>query len=128
MRPSTSLRSITRRRILVVDDNADDARVLAMLFSSLGHRVEYALSVGVAVETARRFAPEFVFVDLNLPDGHGTEIARAILASTTTNVRIYAVTGSSDPAEHDRAMAAGCVSVLTKPVRPDILEQILKRG
>jgi CheY-like chemotaxis protein len=99
-------------KILVVEDNIDDARLLATLLTTMGHK-------------ANRFAPEFVFIDLRLPDAHGAEVARRILAGSKADTRVYAVTGSSDWKDFERAKKAGCVDVLVKPVAPDQFERIL---
>jgi CheY-like chemotaxis protein len=112
-------------KILVVEDNIDDARLLATLLTTMGHKVEYAINGTVAVDLANRFAPEFVFIDLRLPDAHGAEVARRILAGSKADTRVYAVTGSSDWKDFERAKKAGCVDVLVKPVAPDQFERIL---
>jgi len=91
----------------------------------MGHEVEYAINGTVAVDLAKRFAPEIVFIDLRLPDGHGAEVARRILAGSKADTRVYAVTGSNDPKDYERAKKAGCVDVLVKPVEPDEFERIL---
>src|SRR5688572_6809054 len=94
------------RRILIVEDNIDDARVLAAFFGSKGHSVEYAINGIVAVHIAGRFLPEYVFVDLRLPDAHGAEVVRQLRRNPTlVNSRIYAVTGSTQPEDRARALA-----------------------
>ena len=114
------------RRILIVEDNIDAARMLAVLFGGMGHRVEYAINAIVALDIAHRFLPEFVFVDLKLPDAHGADVARQLrrnpqLAAT----RIYAITASDDEADRKRALAAGCEAVLVKPVEPQVFETLI---
>jgi CheY-like chemotaxis protein len=114
------------RRILVVEDDIDSARMLAMLFASMGHRVEHAINAIVAIDVANRFLPEFVFLDLRLPDAHGADVARQLrrnpqLAAT----RIYAITGSREEEDRNRALKAGCEVVLTKPVDPEVFETLI---
>jgi CheY-like chemotaxis protein len=116
------------RRILLVEDNLDDARMLATLLGIMGHRVEYAINATVAVGIAKRFVPEYAFVDLRLPDGHGADVARGILAASKVDTRVYAVTGSNNELDRERALKAGCVEVLVKPVASEVFEQILSRA
>jgi CheY-like chemotaxis protein len=117
----------TSRRILVVEDNIDNARVLAVLFSTMGHQVEYAINGIVALDVAHRFLPEFVFLDLKLPDAHGADVARQLRRNPAlAGTRIYAVTASRLDADHAAALAAGCEVVLMKPVSSDVFETLIE--
>lgn len=114
------------RRILVVEDNIDNARMLAVLFAGMGHKVEYAINGIVALDVAHRFLPEFVFLDLKLPDAHGADVARQLrrnpaLAAT----RIIAITASGRPEDHAAALKGGCETVLLKPVPATVFEELL---
>jgi CheY-like chemotaxis protein len=114
------------RRILVVEDNIDAARMLAVLFSGMGHRVEYAINAIVALDIAHRFLPEFVFLDLKLPDAHGADVARQLRRNPAlAGTRIYAITASDDEADRKRALAAGCEAVLVKPVEAKVFETLI---
>src|SRR4026207_1316888 len=66
------------RRILVVDDNLDNVRSLALLFNSMGHHVDYAINGTAATSMAKSMCPDIVFLDLLLPDGHGSIFCREI--------------------------------------------------
>jgi len=115
------------RRVLIVEDNIDDARLLATLLGMMGHRVEYAINATVAVDLAKNFAPDYAFIDLRLPDGHGADVARQILAASRIDTRVYAVTASTNEVDRARALKAGCVDILTKPVASETFEKILAR-
>jgi CheY-like chemotaxis protein len=126
LQPLKQVRQTVARRILVVEDNIDNARMLAVLFASMGHRVEYAINGIVAVDVAHRFLPEIVFLDLKLPDAHGADVARQLrrnpaLAAT----RIYAVTASKQDEDHAAALKAGCEAVLMKPVPSSTFETLI---
>src|SRR5690348_4824308 len=68
------------RRILVVDDNADAAMSLAMLLELEGHVTRVAHSGTEALAIAPEFAPQFVFLDIGLPDLSGYDVARRLRA------------------------------------------------
>jgi CheY-like chemotaxis protein len=118
---------LVAKRVLVVEDNIDDARMLATLIGMMGHRVEYAINATVAVTIAKAFVPEYLFVDLRLPDGHGADLVRNILSTSKIDVRAYAVTGSAGELDRQRALKAGCIGVLLKPVAAEDFEGILGR-
>ena len=105
-----------RSTILVIDDNLDNVRSLVMLLDTMGHHVDYAINATVAVDFARRFQPDIVFLDLLLPDDHGAGVCRELKAlPELQQTRIIAVTASSHMLDHQLALDAGC-DVLRKPV------------
>ncbi|MDQ5847927.1 MAG: response regulator [Pseudomonadota bacterium] len=114
------------RRILVVDDNLDVAQIMVVLMRGMGHRVEYAINARAALLEARRLIPDFIFLDLNLPDMDGCELARQLkLEPALHATRIFAVTGSGRAEDRQRSLEAGCDDHLLKPVDPAFLESLL---
>src|SRR3954465_14149180 len=82
------------RRILVVEDNLDAVHSFALLLHDMGHKVEYAINGWVAIDVARRFRPEFVFLDLGLPGMDGFELCRRIKKEPgLESTRVIALTG-----------------------------------
>ena len=115
-----------RRRVLVVDDDIDNARALSYLFDVWGCKAEYAINGIVALSIAQRFVPDIVILDLKLPDTHGAQVSRQLRANPNLRkVRIVAITGSSTAADRERALAAGCDEVLLKPVPISVYERLL---
>src|SRR5262249_53975038 len=66
------------RRVLVVDDNMDSAESMAMLLRLRGHEVRLAYDGPSALEEARAFHPDLLFLDLDLPKIDGYEVARRL--------------------------------------------------
>ena len=65
--------------MLVVDDNADAAKTLAVLIRTLGENdVHVALSGEEALPLAERIKPDTVFLDLKMPDMDGYEVAQRL--------------------------------------------------
>jgi len=115
------------RRILVVDDDIDSAQTLFLLLLDMGHDAAYATDGRGALAAARKIRPEFIFLDIGLPDLDGSEVAKDLRrVPGCKDALIIAVTGLGD--EHrGRMLAAGCDAFYTKPVEPDLLEGLLKR-
>jgi two-component system CheB/CheR fusion protein len=67
-----------RRRVLIVDDDRDNARSMSILLGSLGQKCAVALDGETALETAREFQPQVVFLDLSMPGMDGVEVARRL--------------------------------------------------
>ena len=115
----------SKRRVLLVDDNPDGVMMNALLISSMGHEVEIADSGLAAHEVARRFRPEFVFLDLVLPDVDGCDLAKDLIAELGPAVKVYIVTGYPDDRARQRAREAGCGDYFVKPLDSKILERLL---
>lgn len=113
--------------VLVIEDDIDNARSIALLLGCMGHKVEYAINGIAGLHLAQQIRPRVVILDLKLPDIHGAEMARQIRGHPDLkNVRIIAITGSNFQNDHDRARAAGCDEVLTKPVAPELFDQLIR--
>jgi CheY-like chemotaxis protein len=113
-------------RILVVDDNRDSAESLSMLLREMGHEVDVAVDPRAALEIAFRERPEFVFLDLNLPDMHGTEVAEKLRSDPAlSRVRLIAITGSVSDDDRKRAHDAGFEAYLVKPFNMDFVRSLL---
>jgi len=113
-------------RVLVADDNADAAASLALLLQIDGHEVQLALDGRKAVELARLFLPDIIFMDLGMPLLGGAEAARQIRGEPWgQSIRIVALTGWGHEAERRRTQAAGFDLHLVKPVDPRALAAIL---
>ena len=118
--------SAARPRVLVVDDDIDNARSLSFLFDVWGYQAEYAINGIVALSIAQRFLPDIVILDLKLPDTHGSQVTRQLRAHPgLRKARIVAITGSTKPEDRERALAAGCDEVLLKPVPIAAYERLL---
>lgn len=104
-----------RRRILVVDDNADSANSLAMILNISGHVAEPVYTPAEALERAAVFDPEVVLLDIGLPGMDGYELARQ-LRVRGSKARLVAVTGYGQPGDFRRAQEAGFDAHLVKPV------------
>ena len=112
--------------MLVVDDNLDTVHSMAVLIRSMGHEVQFAINALAAIDAARRFRPDIVFLDIGLPDMKGDELARQLKYEPgLESTRIIAITGLSVEAARSRALEAGCVDIHVKPLDPARLESLL---
>ncbi len=74
MNPAKKVAESPARRILVVDDSSDTVRSLALLLHTMGHHVDYAINATAAIDTAVTMMPDVIFLDLLLPDNHGSQV------------------------------------------------------
>jgi signal transduction histidine kinase/CheY-like chemotaxis protein len=132
--PVTSLEALrnvlrTGIRVLLVEDNAVNARVGAALLGRAGCEVDVARDGSEAIEMLRAGGHELVFMDCFMPGIDGYESARRIRASEPAGVHtpIIALTAAAMAEEKQRAFQAGMDDYLTKPVDLAALGRVLQR-
>jgi PAS domain S-box-containing protein len=104
-------------RILVVDDNKDAARSLAMVLKLQGHDIRTAGDGEEAVQQAVEFDPEVVLLDIGLPKLDGYDVCRAIRKQRLGNQPlVIALTGWGQEDDRRRSRDAGFDSHVVKPV------------
>ncbi|MEP6604266.1 MAG: ATP-binding protein, partial [Spartobacteria bacterium] len=103
-----------RRRILLVEDHATTAALMARLLRKRGHQVELAYTKADAITIGLREEFDIVISDLGLPDGNGFEVMEALRFNSP--VVGIALTGYGMEADVARSLQAGFRLHLTKPV------------
>ena len=114
------------RRVLIVDDNVDSAESMAVLLRLYGHEVRLAHDGLTALEEARVFRPDVMFLDLSLPKMDGFEVARRLRPELAMRgMTLVAMTGYGQEEDRRRTREAGFHLHLVKPVDFDALEELL---
>jgi signal transduction histidine kinase len=108
-------------RILVVDDQPVNLRVVSSLLSRQGYEVIAASSGDEAVARYREAAPDLVLLDMIMPGMDGFDVLKALHALPPPVAPIIFVTSAHDRDILLRAFAAGVVDYVTKPFLPEEL-------
>ena len=110
--------------VFVVDDDASVREALGRLIRSAGLRVEAFASAEEFLNRPRADAPSCLVLDVRLPDLSGLDLQRRMV-DANNDIPIVFITGHGDIPTTVRAMKAGAVEFLTKPlVEGDVLESI----
>ena len=106
------------RGIVMVVDDADDIRqLISMQLRWRGYEVIEATNGEQAVELAMRNHPGLILMDLSMPVMDGYEATRRIRALPGfVEVPIVAVSAFCDPCNVHKALEAGCVECVSKPI------------
>jgi two-component system, sensor histidine kinase and response regulator len=117
------------RRILIADDNILNQRVMEMLLDRMGIHASVTASGREAVELFCIAPFDLVFMDCQMPDMDGYQATAAIrrVEDQEQRVPIIALTGNDTEQERVRCQEAGMDNFLPKPVKPALLEALLKR-
>jgi CheY-like chemotaxis protein len=116
-------------RVLLVEDQREQAEVAARLLRYYGFQVDVALN-GVEALAKLTGDPDVVLLDLGLPEMDGWQLARRIIDQGMPHGKrplIVAVTGYGDDEARRRSDQAGIDLHLTKPVDPKQLQALLNR-
>jgi signal transduction histidine kinase/FixJ family two-component response regulator len=102
-------------RVMIIDDNHDAADSLALLLQLEEHATLTTYSGADALKQAASFDPQFVLLDIGLPEMDGYEVARR-LKTIVPRARLIAVTGYGLAGDKQRAADSGFEAHLVKPV------------
>jgi len=113
----------TQRRILLVDDEANQRRAIGRVLMDLNADIIESENGKAALETARTFRPDLVILDILMPEMDGYEVCRRIKGDPETAVIMILIL-SARPLVRDRLMGydAGADDYLKKPFDPEELK------
>ena len=115
-------------RILVVEDDPDNRRIVVKVLAVGGYGTLEAADGDSAVALARREHPDAIIMDLALPRVDGWEAARRLKADPgTADIPIIALTAFAMRGDEERAREAGCDAYLSKPCRPQAIRELVGR-
>jgi two-component system response regulator PrrA len=109
-----------RRRVLVVDDEADFLATYERLLRRQGYEVVTATSRATGLAALAGELPHLVISDLRLPDGDGLDVVRAARAARDP-VPVIVITGYPSDETRRAALAAGATTFLAKPFAAAVL-------
>ena len=111
-----------RRRILVVDDQAEQRALLRSALGPLGFGITEASSARECLAAVERERPDMVLLDLAMPEMNGIETAQA-LRRMNFGGPIMVVSANAYQADRRQAFAAGCDDFIAKPLQINELLQ-----
>jgi len=110
------------KRILVIEDQEDNRRILRDLLTSVGYEIIEAVTGEEGVALAETGHPDLILMDIQLPGIDGYEATRRVRAHPALRqVPIIAVTSYALSGDDVKAMEAGCTDYVPKPFSPRAL-------
>ena len=107
------------KRILVIEDQEDNRRILRYLLRSAQYEVIEAVTGEEGVDLAERERPDLILMDIQLPGLDGYEATRRIKSNAALrHIPIIVVTSYALNGEERIARAAGCDDYVPKPFSP----------
>ena len=116
-------------RILVVEDNLLNQKLVVLLLARMGYQAKVANNGLIAYELAKRESFDIIFMDVQMPEMNGIEATQAILLENLKNKapRIIAVTANVMQGDRERCLQSGMVDYLAKPLKIHEIQDALER-
>jgi CheY-like chemotaxis protein len=103
--------------VLVVDDNAQNLKLVRVLLHSEGYDVRTAVDAEEALRVLETFTPVLILMDLQLPGMDGLELTRRLKADPMRRgMLIIALTAYAMKGDELKALNAGCDGYIAKPI------------
>jgi two-component system cell cycle response regulator DivK len=108
---------VSGERILVIEDNEKNMKLVRDVLQASGYRTLEATTGGQGVELAVEHRPDLVLMDIQLPDINGVEALGRLRANErTASLPVLALTAQAMEGDRERFLAAGFDGYLSKPV------------
>ncbi|MEJ1355003.1 MAG: response regulator [Candidatus Sedimenticola sp. (ex Thyasira tokunagai)] len=113
---------------LVIEDNEDNMVLITRLLKSAGYQTLEAMTGLAGLELAIAEQPDFILLDIQLPDIEGTEVVSRLRTTTEgKDIPVIAVTSYAMAGDRERLLAAGCSGYIEKPINPMLVIDQIKR-
>ena len=124
-----SLADVSLVEVLVAEDNEINQIVFSQILEGLGYSYSIAATGPDAVRMAEELSPRIILMDTTLPGLNGFEAARQIRARESDGHATPIIGVLAQSVEHDRSQcfAAGMNSVISKPLSPDMIEDLFRQ-
>ncbi len=113
-------------KILVVDDEVEVANFLCVFLKRLGLTSEKANSGKEALEIFIKYKPEWVFLDIKIPDMDGLTLLRK-MKELDPNIKAIMITGKDDAAAQNEARLLGASDYIIKPMDLEEMRTIIEK-
>jgi two-component system cell cycle response regulator DivK len=115
-------------KVLYIEDSPSNRLLVKRVLAAEGHEVLEAESATAGLGIAREEHPDIILMDINLPDVDGYETTRRIRTIPgLSNIPVVAMTANVMHGDREKALEAGCVGYIPKPIDVDALPLQLER-
>lgn len=112
---------------LIIEDNHDNMVLITRLLEKSGYITLQAMTGLEGFEMARQKRPDFIILDIQLPDIEGTEVLKKIRHSEIGNsIPVIAMTSYAMSGDREKLLSAGCDGYIEKPIDPALVISQIK--
>jgi len=114
------------KRALIIEDNEDNMVLISRVLEKSGYILLHADTGESGISMAVMHKPDFIVLDIQLPDMDGTDVVHSLMQrDETRSIPIIAMTSYAMAGDRARLLSAGCNGYIEKPIDPArVVEQI----
>ena len=117
-----------KEKILIVEDNSQNVRLLKMALSAKGYTLLEAADGEKALDMAINNKPDLIIMDIQLPKVNGVKVTKKLRQmSDFKQTPIIAVTAYAMKGDEEKIMKAGCDAYISKPINTRQLPEIVAK-
>lgn len=114
---------------LIIEDNENNLELIRFILEQADYKIRYAMTGLEGVQQALTIPPDFIILDIQLPDINGLEVLKRIRAHPVgREIPIIAMTSYAMSGDRERLLAAGCNSYIEKPIDPMLVIQQIEQA
>lgn len=114
---------------LIIEDNENNLELIRFILEQARYKIRYAMTGLEGVQQALTIPPDFIILDIQLPDINGLEVLKRIRAHPIgRDIPIIAMTSYAMSGDRERLLAAGCTSYIEKPIDPMLVIQQIEQA
>ena len=106
--------SIKRRKILIIEDNADMQQIYRYAFESKGYNVKTSSDGLSGINDAVDFLPDIILLDIMMPEMNGYQVLKALKDNTSLEIPVVVVSNLTQEQEKQKALQLGADMYLVK--------------
>ncbi len=114
------------KKVLVIEDNDNNMELITFILEANSYKTLKAFNGNDGIQMALEKQPDFIILDIQLPDIMGTEVVKQIRASELgKKIPVIAMTSFAMSGDREKLLAAGCDGYIEKPIDPaTVISQI----
>ncbi len=117
-----------KKRILIVEDNPENMRLIEMTLRAKGYTLLKATDGEEALDMAMRERPDLIIMDMRLPKMNGLEVTRKLRETPAfSHTPIIAITAYAMKGDKERIIESGCDAYLPKPINTRELPKVIAK-
>ena len=118
---------MTKKKILIVEDNNDSSEILRLFITKIGHHPIKARNSQEAIILAEAEEPDIIFMDMDLPDADGIKTTAILRQNPKTfHIPVVALTAWMSELWQEKAEKVGITTYLIKPISPQVLKETIE--
>jgi len=117
---------VVKKKILIVEDNPQNMKLMEMLLEAKGYILLEAIDGEQAMDVATTERPDLILMDIQLPKMSGLEVTRKLRQLPAFNhIPIIAITAYAMKGDKEKFIEAGCDAYLAKPIDTRELPKVI---